>query len=92
MTLPYVEGITGPILPDLTLSSALQQPMGDNSDMPQDCLSSQPSLFFIVISVSYPNGAAPLMIHLRDEKSYSSTMGCFAKATRIGGTSCARCG
>ena len=51
-----------------TSSSGVTVPMGDSSDMPQACFTTQPSRALAASSTSAPSGAAPGHINKRERE------------------------
>lgn len=54
---------------DVTCSSSVNVPAGDNSVIPHACLTIHFKRLAHASCTSPPNGAAPLIIALRDDKS-----------------------
>jgi len=80
-----------PLMPATSATVVMSQsgvivPAGDVSVMPQPCLMMHFNRLAAAICTSAPRGAAPLIRLSSDDRSYSSTIGCLANASTIGGT------
>ena len=85
-------GAAGPIEPGIVPASlsVTKWVTGLVSVSPYPCCMRQPSRSPHATSSSADSGAAPEFMYSRLDRSYSSTSGCLASASTIGGTTQAR--